>query len=83
MIVINDVVKIKRYKNRKLYNTLTKQYVNNSALIAYLKAGTKFQVVNLENIDVTEATLRSLLSTASRNIPQDKVKELVVSYGDA
>lgn len=80
-ITVNNILQIKKYKNRKLYNTVTNRYITNSDLVTYLKNNVKFQVVTLDGNDVTNKAIRSVVATISRNIPQDKLAELVAMYG--
>jgi len=80
-ITVNNALQIKKYKNRKLYNTVTGKYITNTDIITYLKNNVKFQVVTLDGGDITNKAIRSVLSTISRNIPQEKLEQLVVTYG--
>lgn len=79
-IMINDVLKIKKYPNRKLYNTKTSKYINNATLASYIKQGLSVQVVKVDGTDVTSSVVRSLLSTVARNIPQQEITRLVAEY---
>ena len=58
----DDPLIIKRYGNRRLYNTETKTYVNYDELIEIIRGGEDIQVVDSKSKeDVTKAVLIQLL----------------------
>lgn len=80
-ITINDVLKIKRYPNRKLYNTQTAKYINITDIASYIKQGRAVQVVDAKGTDITPFVIQNLVHAISRNIPQQELLKLVVEYG--
>lgn len=57
-----DQLVIKRYGNRRLYNTETRSYVNYQDLTKLARSGTDFQVLDSKtNEDVTKAVLIQLI----------------------
>jgi polyhydroxyalkanoate synthesis repressor PhaR len=55
-----DVVQIKRYANRKLYNTATSRYITLKGIAELIEAGDEVRVVDNETgEDITSVTLRS------------------------
>lgn len=58
----NDKLIIKRYGNRRLYNTETKSYVNYQDLIKIVRAGVDFQVIDsTSKEDMTKEILIQLI----------------------
>ncbi len=58
----NDQLIIKRYGNRRLYNTETKSYVNYQDLIKIARAGVNFQVIDsTTKEDITKEVLIQLI----------------------
>ena len=63
-----DQIVIKRYGNRRLYNTKTRSYVNYQDLIKMARAGDDFQVIDSKaNEDVTKAVLIQLILEEEKN----------------
>ena len=67
---------IKKYKNRKLYNTTTHKYITNKEVIDLIKEGKDLQILNHLNVDITVATLLASLKFATF-ISYDTIKLLV------
>ena len=67
-----DTLVIKRYGNRRLYNTETRGYVNYQDLIKLARSGEDFQVIDSKTSeDVTKAVLIQLIleeEKSNRNI---------------
>ena len=42
------MITIKKYSNRKLYNTISKQYINLNDILSYVDTKTKFVVFDNE-----------------------------------
>jgi polyhydroxyalkanoate synthesis repressor PhaR len=58
----SDTLIIKRYGNRRLYNTQTKSYVNYQELAAIVRAGSDIKVIDSKSKeDVTKAILIQLI----------------------
>ena len=63
-----DVLIIKRYGNRRLYNTETRSYVNYQDLIKLARSGEDFQVIDsTSKEDVTKAILIQLILEEEKN----------------
>lgn len=63
-----DRITIKRYGNRRLYNTETRGYVNYQDLIKLARAGDDFQVLDSKTKeDVTKAVLIQLILEEEKN----------------
>lgn len=64
----SDRIIIKRYGNRRLYNTETKSYVNYQELLAIIRAGHDIQVIDSgTKADVTKAVLVQLILEEEKN----------------
>jgi len=65
---------IKRYKNRRLYDTERKEYITHDDLRLIIKTGMPFKIIDSENeIDITLAVLSRLLTGEVRK--WDDIKE--------
>ena len=63
-----DLIIIKRYGNRRLYNTATKSHVNYQELLAIIRAGQDIQVIDSSTkADVTKAVLVQLILEEEKN----------------
>ena len=63
-----DLIIIKRYGNRRLYNTATKSHVNYQELLAIIRAGQDIQVIDSSTkVDVTKAVLVQLILEEEKN----------------
>lgn len=64
----NDFVLIKRYGNRRLYNSETKSYVNSRDLIKLIRDGQDIRVIDSKTKDdVTKAVLMQLILEEEKN----------------
>ena len=62
------MVVIKRYPNRKLYNTETKQYITLSGIAELIQQGNEIQVIDhASNEDLTSLTLTQVILEQERN----------------
>jgi polyhydroxyalkanoate synthesis repressor PhaR len=73
---------IKRYSNRKLYDTKDSRYVTLLQIAAMVRAGEEVQIVdNASKEDLTEITLAQIIfeeqKAHSRNVPLHTLKELI------
>lgn len=67
-IADDDRVIIKRYGNRRLYNTETKNYVTYQDLIEIIRAGNDIQVIDSSTkADVTKAVLMQVILEEEKN----------------
>ncbi len=80
------VVLIKRYANRKLYNTQTSRYITLKGIGELVEAGTEVRVVDNETgEDITSVTLSQVLVDTERNnrgVPGTLLSELIQRGGD-
>lgn len=58
---------IKRYKNRRLYNTETKSYVSYEDLAKIVREGTDIKVIDSDGEDVTKAVLIQVILEEEKN----------------
>ena len=80
------VVLIKRYANRKLYNTQTSRYITLKGIGELVEAGTEVRVVDNETgEDISSVTLSQVLVDTERNnrgVPGTLLSELIQRGGD-
>ncbi len=80
------VVLIKRYANRKLYNTQTSRYITLKGIGELVEAGREVRVVDNETgEDITNVTLSQVLVDTERNnrgVPGTLLSELIQRGGD-
>lgn len=62
-----DGLLIKRYKNRRLYNTETKSYVSYADLAEIVRKGTDIKVLDSDGADVTKAVLIQVILEEEKN----------------
>ncbi len=80
-------VLIKRYANRKLYNTETSRYITLKGIAELIEEGREVRVIDNETgEDITSVALSQILvdsERASRNVPGSVLTELISKGGDA
>jgi polyhydroxyalkanoate synthesis repressor PhaR len=80
------VVLIKRYANRKLYNTQTSRYITLKGIGELVEAGREVRVVDNETgEDISSVTLSQVLVDTERNnrgVPGTLLSELIQRGGD-
>ncbi len=80
------VVLIKRYANRKLYNTQTSRYITLKGIGELVEAGREVRVVDNETgEDITNVTLSQVLVDTERNnrgVPGTILSEIIQRGGD-
>lgn len=78
---------IKRYSNRKLYDTESSKYVTLDELSEMIKAGDDIQIIdNKSKSDLTSATLAQIIFESEKKqsrMPLDMLRNLIQSSGDA
>jgi len=81
-----DVVLIKRYANRKLYNTATSRYITLKGIADLIEAGDEVRVVDNETgEDITSVTLSQILvdtERSNRRVPGTVLSDLIQRSGD-
>lgn len=84
----NESVVIKKYANRRLYNTATSSYVTLENLAEMVKGGTEFNVYDAKsNEDITRAVLAQIIveeesKTGQNLLPISFLRRLIGFYGD-
>ena len=83
-----DRVIIKKYANRRLYNTATSAYVTLDNLAAMVRDGIDFQVVDAKsNDDITRSVLAQIIfeeeSKGDSLLPIQFLRQLIGFYGDS
>ena len=78
---------IKRYANRKLYDTERSKYVTLEEIAEMIKAGEDVQIIDNKNkIDLTSATLAQIIFEAEKKqskMPLSMLRNLIQSSGEA
>jgi polyhydroxyalkanoate synthesis repressor PhaR len=81
-----DAVLIKRYANRKLYNTATSRYITLKGIAELIEAGEQVRVVDNETgEDITSVTLSQILvdtERGGRRVPGTVLTDLIQRSGD-
>jgi polyhydroxyalkanoate synthesis repressor PhaR len=83
-----DPVVIKKYANRRLYNTQTSSYVTLDHLCAMVKAGTEFEVRDARTgEDITRSVLTQIIfeeeAKGQSLLPIKFLRQLIRFYGDS
>ena len=84
----NERVTIKKYANRRLYNTATSSYVTLDHLAQMVKDGTDFDVFDAKTgEDITRSVLTHIIveeeSKGPHLLPIDFLRHLISFYGDS
>ena len=88
MSASNESVVIKKYANRRLYNTATSTYVTLENLSEMVKGGTEFNVYDAKsNEDITRSVLTQIIveeegKTGQNLLPIGFLRKLIGFYGD-
>ena len=83
----DGIVIIKKYANRRLYNTETSSYITLDHLAAMTRAGRDFKVVDAKTEeDITHTVLTQIImeeeSRGETMLPAGFLKQLIALYGD-
>jgi polyhydroxyalkanoate synthesis repressor PhaR len=81
-------VTIKKYANRRLYNTETSSYITLDTLSAMVREGREFKVVDAKtNEDITRSVLAQIImdeeSKGSTMLPAGFLRQLIGMYGNS
>tara|TARA_R110002126_G_scaffold70412_2_gene177218 strand:+ start:2826 stop:3428 length:603 start_codon:yes stop_codon:yes gene_type:complete len=84
----NAEIVIKKYANRRLYDTSTSQYVTLDHLRDLVKKGVNFQVIDAKSgDDLTHGVLAQIIfeeeSRGANLLPVDFLRQLIGFYGDS
>ncbi len=85
---MTDKIIITKYSSRRLYNTLTSEYVTLDQIAEFIRDGKEVQIIDKEtNEDVTNQYLLQIISDyeikKGASIPKDILTEIIKSYSDA
>jgi len=88
MATSSDPITIKKYANRRLYNTGTSTYVTLEDLAAMVKRGEDFQVVDAKTQDdITHQVLTQIIfeqeNKGQNLLPINFLRQLIRFYGDS
>jgi polyhydroxyalkanoate synthesis repressor PhaR len=83
-----DVVIIKKYANRRLYNTETSSYITLDHLATMVREGREFQVLDARTEeDITRSVLAQIImeeeSRGQTMLPVNFLRQLISMYGDS
>ena len=84
----SGVVIIKKYANRRLYNTETSSYITLDHLAAMVREGRQFQVLDARtDEDITRSVLTQIImeeeSRGQTMLPVNFLRQLIAMYGDS
>ena len=84
----SGVVTIKKYANRRLYNTETSSYITLDHLAAMVRDGREFQVLDARtDEDITRSVLTQIImeeeSRGQTMLPVNFLRQLISMYGDS
>lgn len=84
----NDPITIKKYANRRLYNTSTSKYVTLDDLALMVKSGDEFLVVDAKSgDDITRPVLTQIIfeeeAKGENLLPVSFLRQLIQFYGDS
>lgn len=82
-----DLITIKKYANRRLYNTATSSYVTLEHLCTMVKGGQEFEVFDAKTKeDITRSVLAQIIfeeeSKGQNLLPTKFLRQLIQYYGD-
>jgi len=85
---VNDVVVIKKYANRRLYNTDTSSYITLEHLAQMTREGREFKVLDAKSEeDITHNVLTQIImeeeSRGETMLPVNFLRQLIAMYGDS
>ena len=79
------MVEIKKYSNRRLYNTETSSYITQEDIVSLIKEGKQFKIKDVETKkDITSSILTQIIlerETSGTNlIPEEFLKQIILFY---
>lgn len=83
-----DVVIIKKYANRRLYDTCKSTYITLDDLAKMVRQGREFRVVDAKsNEDITRGVLTQIIMEAEQSgetmLPVNFLRQIITLYGDS
>ena len=84
----DEIVIIKKYANRRLYNTRSSSYITLEHLAKMTREGVQFQVLDAKSgTDITHQILTQIIleeeSTGEKMLPVNFLRELICMYGNS
>lgn len=84
----DDIVIIKKYANRRLYNTDTSSYITLDHLAAMVREGREFKVLDAKSEDdITHSVLTQIIMDEEQRgetmLPVNFLRQLISMYGDS
>ena len=79
------MIEIKKYSNRRLYNTETSSYITQEDIVTLIKEGKQFKIKDVETKkDITSSILTQIIlerETSGTNlIPEEFLKQIILFY---
>ena len=79
------MIEIKKYSNRRLYNTDTSSYITQEDIVSLIKDGKQFKIKDVETKkDITSSILTQIIlerETSGTNlIPEEFLKQIILFY---
>ena len=79
------MIEIKKYSNRRLYNTETSSYITQEDIVSLIKQGKSFKIRDVETKkDITSSILTQIVldreTTGTNLIPEEFLKQIILFY---
>ena len=79
------MIEIKKYSNRRLYNTETSSYITQEDIVSLIKQGKLFKIRDVETKkDITSSILTQIVldreTTGTNLIPEEFLKQIILFY---
>jgi len=79
------MIEIKKYSNRRLYNTETSSYITQEDIVSLIKQGKQFKIKDVESKkDITSSILTQIIlereTTGTNLIPEEFLKQIILFY---
>ncbi len=79
------MIKIKKYANRRLYNTETSTYITQEDIVSLILNQEEFKIINANsNEDITSIVLTQIIldreTHGSKIIPEELLKKLIINH---
>ena len=79
------MIEIKKYSNRRLYNTETSEYVTQENIVDLIKKNQKFKIIDSESKkNITSSILLQIVlereNSGSNLVPEDFLKQIILFY---
>ena len=79
------MIEIKKYSNRRLYNTETSEYVTQEDIVDLIKKNQKFRIIDSESKkNITSSILLQIIlereNSGTNVVPEDFLKQIILFY---